>query len=156
MAYLDERNYNKANSYIEGNVVRIALPERLPEPKKKQDYEPIKRRKERKKAKRLSAAFAVFSIAAGITLMISVVTCISVQTEITTRLDNISTLEQKLLDAKEMNAQMETQISLFTDVTYIYETATVKLGMVPAGDAGTIYYDKSESEYVRQYEYIPE
>lgn len=156
MAYLDERNYSKTNNYIEGNVVRIALPERLPEPKKEQDYESIKRRKERKKAKRISPVFAIFSAAAGVVLMASVVACISIQTEITTRLENISALEQELLEAKEMNAQMETQMSLFTDITYIYETATVKLGMVPAGDAGTIYYDKSESEYVRQYEYIPE
>lgn len=156
MAYLDERNYNKTSDYIEGNVVRIALPERVPEPKREQDYEPIIRRKERKKAKRISLAFAAFSATAGIVLMMAVVTCISVQTEITTRLENISALEQQLLDAKEMNAQMETQISLFTDITYIYETATVKLGMVPADDASIIYYDKSESEYVRQYEYIPE
>lgn len=156
MAYLDERDYNKADSYIEGNVVRIALPKRLPEQEKKKDYEPVKRHKERKKAKRISPVLAVFSATAGVVLMLSVITCIKVQTEITARLDNIGTLEQQLLDAKEMNTRMETQISLFTDITYVYETATVKLGMVPAGDAGTIYYDKSESEYVRQYEYIPE
>ncbi len=156
MAYLDERGYNKTSSYIEGNVVRVAVPERIPAPKREQDYEPIKRRKQRQKAKRISPVLAFYSVAAGIVLMAMVVTCISVQTEITNRLDNIGTLEKQLLDAREMNAQMETQISLYTDATYIYDTATVKLGMVPADDASTIYYDKSESEYVRQYEYIPE
>ncbi len=156
MAYLDERKYNRANTYIEGNVVRIALPERLPEPEKKKDNIPVRRPKERKKAKRISPAFAMFSAAAGIVLTVMVIGCISVQTEITNRLDNISVLEQELLDTKELNAQMETQISLNTDITYIYETATVRLGMVPADAASTIYFDKSESEYVRQYEYIPE
>ena len=56
---------------------------------------------------------------------------------------------------QEQNTQLETEIALLTDGTYIYETAVVKLGMVPADESNIIYYDKTESEYVRQYEYVP-
>ena len=155
MAYLEEKNYRGRN-YVEGNVVRLAYPERIPEPEKRKKTAPAPKPKKRNKAKRLSPAFAVFSAVSGVVLMAALVNCISVQAEITGRLGNISSLESELLDMKENNSELETKISLLTDTTYIYNTATVKLGMVPASDDSIIYYDRTEGEYVIQNEYIPE
>lgn len=154
MADMEERNYRGRN-YIEGNVVRLAYPERIPEPERKKKPEPARRPKPGNKAKRISPAFAVFSAAAGVVIMAALVNCISVQAEITGRLENISGLESELLDMKESNSQLETKISLLTDATYIYNTATVKLGMVPASEDSVIYFDRTESEYVIQNEYVP-
>lgn len=154
MAGMEDRNYRGRN-YIEGNVVRLAYPERIPEPDRKKKPAPERKPKPRNKAKRISSVFAFVSAAAGVVLMAAVVNCISVQAEITNRLENISSLESELLDMKESNSQMETKISLLTDATYIYNTATVKLGMVPASEDSVIYFDRTENEYVIQNEYVP-
>ena len=42
------------------------------------------------------------------------------------------------------------------DLNKIYEIATKELGMVYARRDQVLLYDKTESEYVRQYEDIPE
>ena len=158
MAYNDEREYVD-RSYIYGNTVRVISPERLPQPDKKEETKPAQKPQirpgRRRRAKRLSPAFAIFSAAAGILVAAAAISCVVMQTDITTRLKRISGLEQELLDMQEQNTQLETEIALLTDGTYIYETAVVKLGMVPADESNIIYYDKTESEYVRQYEYVP-
>ena len=41
------------------------------------------------------------------------------------------------------------------DLEYIYKTATEEMGMVPAAEDQVIYFDRTESEYVRQNEDIP-
>ena len=42
------------------------------------------------------------------------------------------------------------------DLDYIYDVATKELGMVYANKDQILLYDKTESEYVRQYEDVPE
>ena len=43
----------------------------------------------------------------------------------------------------------------YVDLKHIYEVATGELGMVYPSDDQILYYDKTESGYVRQYEDIP-
>lgn len=152
MAYTQDRRYDRKD-YIDGNTVRLILPERTPEPEKKVEKKPV--RKPLKKANRISPAFAAFSAAAGVVIMAAAINCICMQTSVTTKLDNIAKLEKQLLELRESNSQLETKISSLTDINYIYETATLRLGMVPASDDSIIYFDKTESEYVRQNEFIP-
>ncbi len=152
MAYTQDRRYDRKD-YIDGNTVRLILPERTPEPEKKVEKKPV--RKPLKKANRISPAFAAFSAAAGVVIMAAAINCICMQTSVTTKLDNIAKLEKQLLELQESNSQLETKIASLTDINYIYETATLRLGMVPASDDSIIYFDKTESEYVRQNEFIP-
>ena len=56
---------------------------------------------------------------------------------------------------RTINSALENRISTLVDLDYIYQVATEELGMTYASDDQVIYYDKSESEYVRQYEDIP-
>ena len=42
------------------------------------------------------------------------------------------------------------------DLDHIYDVATKELGMVYANKNQILLYDKTESEYVRQYEDVPE
>ena len=51
---------------------------------------------------------------------------------------------------------LETSINTSIDLNEIYEIATKELGMVYAKKDQVLLYDKTESEYVRQYEDIPE
>ena len=54
------------------------------------------------------------------------------------------------------NRSLASKINTCTDLDYIYQVATEELGMVYPGEDQVIVYDRTESEYVRQYENIPE
>ena len=46
-------------------------------------------------------------------------------------------------------------IATYVDLDHIYDVATNKLGMIYAKKNQVITYEKTESEYVRQFEDIP-
>ena len=54
------------------------------------------------------------------------------------------------------NDALETRINTSIDLDNIYKIATEELGMVYANKDQVRMYNKTESEYVRQYEDIPE
>ena len=64
----------------------------------------------------------------------------------------VCTLEKKKAD----NDALETRINTSIDLDNIYKIATEELGMVYANKDQVRMYNKTESEYVRQYEDIPE
>ena len=67
----------------------------------------------------------------------------------------IEEMEQKLEKLTNENDAKEAGINAGIDLDEIYKTATGRLGMVYANKSRIIKYDKTESEYVRQYEDIP-
>lgn len=77
------------------------------------------------------------------------------QSSITSHQTTIGKLESQLSTLKTNNSATESRINAYVDLDYIYKVATEELGMTYASDNQVIYYDKSESEYVRQYEDIP-
>jgi cell division protein FtsB len=64
-------------------------------------------------------------------------------------------MERMLDDLREENDALETRINTSVDLDYIYKVATEELGMVYADESQVRLYNKTESEYVRQYEDIP-
>ena len=64
--------------------------------------------------------------------------------------------EEKREKMRTENDALETSINTSIDLNEIYEIATKELGMVYAKKDQVLLYDKTESEYVRQYEDIPE
>ena len=131
--------------YIEGNTVRKLEPERIPE-------QPVRRRDPRKsytirrnqeKALRMNLPYLVmFSY-------------IHVQSDMTARMDSIKNLEQELTTLKTQNNALETKINTYVDLDHVYKVATEELGMVYANKDQVLMYNRTESEYVRQYEDIP-
>ena len=65
-------------------------------------------------------------------------------------------LESEIETLKSENDALETSINTYVDLDHVYEVATKDLGMVYANKDQVILYDKTESEYVRQYEDIPQ
>ena len=53
------------------------------------------------------------------------------------------------------NDNFEKSIDTSVDLNYVYSVAVNELGMVHVGQDNIIQYEKTESEYVRQYEDIP-
>ena len=80
---------------------------------------------------------------------------LQVQASITANKNQIEKLESNLQTLKSDNNALEARISTYVDLKHIYEVATGELGMVYPSDDQILYYDKTESGYVRQYEDIP-
>lgn len=97
----------------------------------------------------------LLTIASMFTLYLCV-SYLQVQSSITARMHNIERLESRLEKLKAENDALETNINTSVDLNKIYEIATKELGMVYAKKDQVLLYDKTESEYVRQYEDIPE
>ena len=90
--------------------------------------------------------------------LITLVLCMNYlhkQASITTRINHIEDLELKLENLKSENDALQTRIDTYVDLDHVYKVATEELGMVYANKDQILLYDKTESEYVRQYEDIP-
>ena len=140
---------------VEGNTVRR---EEYIERKKKQEKEKIARstiRRNREKALQISIPYLLMLAAATVAVVAICVSYLKVQSSITSHQTTIGKLESQLSTLKTNNSATESRINAYVDLDYIYKVATEELGMTYASDNQVIYYDKSESEYVRQYEDIP-
>ena len=72
------------------------------------------------------------------------------------RIHHIEELEREIEQLRSNNDALQTRINTEIDLDHVYKVATEELGMVYANKDQVILYDKTESEYVRQYEDIPE
>ena len=143
--------------YIEGNTVRKLEPERIPE-------QPVRRRDPRKsytirrnqeKALYMDLPYVILLTVAAICTLYLCVNYLRLQSSINARIQNIEAQETKLENLKAENDALEIRINTYVDLDYIYKVATEELGMVYANKDQVLLYNKSESEYVRQYEDIP-
>ena len=99
-----------------------------------------------------------YVLALTIAALITLVLCMNYlhkQASITTRINHIEDLELKLENLKSENDALQTRIDTYVDLDHVYKVATEELGMVYANKDQILLYDKTESEYVRQYEDIP-
>ena len=78
------------------------------------------------------------------------------QSSISSHMENVEQLETRYETLKAENDALESSINTSVDLNYVYNVAINELGMVHAGKDSIINFDKTESEYVRQYEDIPE
>lgn len=157
-------------TYVSGNTVRVAEPAREPlqrparKPVRRQAPEPsVKRRqaqtqavkRNQEKALRMDLPYVVVLTLASVCALCICVSYLKVQSSIASRIDHIEALEQDLERLKSENDTLQTKINTDTDLERIFQIATEELGMVYANRDQVILYDKTESEYVRQYEDIP-
>ena len=160
-----------ARTYVDGNTVRKVQERRqealrqkrkqqkaLEREKILQDREKQYRAQQerlRNKTVEMDAPFiATLTIALTCTLLMCF-SYIRLQTNINTRIHSIELMKQQLDQLKSENDALQNSIDTSLDLDRIYRVATQELGMVYADYSQTILYDKTESEYVRQYENIP-
>lgn len=156
-------NFNQStyagSSFVDGNTVRRleAVPNVQPDkrsvPKKKQSRQVAKNQE---KALHMNGLY-VFALA--IAVIVTLIVCVQylqVQAEITYRLKNIHALEVKLTDITSQNDELDNRINSYIDLDNIYKVATEELGMSYATQDQISLYENSGSEYVRQYQDIPE
>lgn len=154
------RHPHHGSGYVEGSTVRKLEPEQVPvrreqtpeRIRKKADYR-VKRNQE--KALQMDLPFVIVLTVASICTLYLCVNYLRVQSSIAARIHNIEQYEKELEVLKAENDAMETSINTYVDLDYVYRVATEELGMVHADKDQVILYNKTESEYVRQYDDIP-
>ena len=75
--------------------------------------------------------------------------------ELTRTEQSVAALQSQLQDIQEQNNSLKESLSTTIDLDEVYQIATKRLGMVYADEKQVIYYNSSNSDYVRQYEAIP-
>lgn len=164
MARGEQQQKNRQyHNYIEGSAVRHSetVPKRVPErsvprPRRREQRVAAARiRSNRDKVQHISAPYLIVLVAATIMALGVCVSYLRVQASITANKNRIEKLESNLQTLKSDNNALEARISTYVDLKHIYEVATGELGMVYPSDDQILYYDKTESGYVRQYEDIP-
>lgn len=157
------QRYNQQTSYYDGNAAR-----KLQYAASQPDYEreeervapgvkpkpAVRRRKLRKPAMNLFSVLFL-TVAIGITVY-SCIEYLNVQTQITKKHNEIALLERDLAKMRNDNDANLAKIDTSVDWKYIYNYATTKLGMDYPDDSQVIFYESNVSNYVKQYEDIPE
>jgi cell division protein FtsL len=153
------RYQNNNIYYMEGNAARQL--QEIPSYPQNEDYDLEQQRvREIRRKPHRSVGIDVFSLliltmAIGLTFY----TCIeylSVQTGITRMDKQIAGLESDLTKMQNENNAALSSLNTSLDLNYIYQVATTELGMVYPNENQVITYQSTLSDYVRQYEEIPE
>ena len=169
-------NRYRTTAYVDGNTVRVAQPHAVPPrqygavsvPQRRYTAEPRPQPRQPQPRRRVryqeAAQTASISITFGSTLMLlaAVVAALFIgynylrlKSSLDVHMDTIKTLETRLDNLRTENDALERSIDTSVDLNYVYSVAVNELGMVRIGQNNIIQYDKTESEYVRQYEDLP-
>lgn len=159
-----QRQYN---NYIDGNTVRQFQTAPEFDRQRYREQEELDRRKrqaERNKRRRQEHAHVrgmdfVSMILLSAAIAVTFFVCIEylqVQSNKIQMDREISSLENEILELKDRNAAALENVEKNVDLNYIYEVATTKLGMVHPDKNQVIEYESTKSDYLRQYDEIPQ
>ena len=147
-------------AYVHGSAARKPEPARLPDQREQQD--PRRRvsksytvRRNQEKALQMDLPYVFLLTLAAVCALYICVNYLQVQSTMTARITNIERLEKQVEKLKSDNDALEISINTSVDLKEVYRIATEELGMVYANKKQVLLYDRTESEYVRQYEDIP-
>lgn len=154
---MNRRHRESERYYIDGNTARRLNTQ--PEPRRRaknqqvEQQEPVIRHE-----KRVSAFDLKYTLFLIISVVITLGTCFMYMhsnSELTKTEQSVAALQSQLKDVQEQNNSLKESLSTTIDLERIYQIATGRLGMVYADENQVIYYNSSNSDYVRQYESIP-
>lgn len=150
-----------ARTYIYGNTVRQA--EVMPKTREWEEEAPRRQKKvshqvqkNRKKVLHMNPAYVAFLTIAAVMALSVCVWYLQVRAELTSRSENITSLQQQLAQAKEENNTRYNAVMDSVNLETVREKAMGELGMVYANQEQIITYQNPVNDYVKQYEDIPE
>ncbi|MCU6747810.1 hypothetical protein OCV51_09125 [Faecalicatena acetigenes] len=149
---------NQRAFYVYGNTVRQA--EVLPKKETREHSGSTRKtsrqvKRNRNRALNMSPAYVGFLVAAAFCAVFVCMLYLQLQSDIVSRSENITALQQELADLTEAN---DTAYNAATDSVNLEEVrskAMNELGMVYAAQGTVIEYDSPTSDYVKQYSDIP-
>lgn len=130
------------------------VPARRPQPEPSRGPK-TKTLKNRERARQMNLGYVVFLTIAAIAVLLTCINYLQLQSEITNRMNHISTLEAELNTMKVENDAEYNRVTSSVDLEHVKEVAIGELGMVYATEEQVRLYENQESDYVRQYEDIP-
>lgn len=148
-------NTYKNSDYVTGTAARkLETPVRPIERQEKRHTVTVRRNQE--KALPMDLPYVIMLTLAAICTLYLCINYLQLQSAVAARLNHIEALEKSIETLKADNDALETRINTSVDLDYVYQVATEELGMVYANKDQVRLYKRTESEYVRQYEDIPE
>ncbi|MCI8323269.1 MAG: cell division protein FtsL [Lachnospiraceae bacterium] len=141
--------------YVQGNTVRNIQPERRTTDRPNRKVNNTVRRN-REKAKHMSAGYVLFLLTALVATGIILVYYIGLQSDITNSVKHISVLERQLNELKVANEEDYSRISSSVDLEEIRRIAIQELGMQYAQEGQIISFASENSDYVKQMAEIPQ
>ena len=154
MTAYQDYSKGKATPYIRGNVVtkpKIAPPQ----PKKKQHVS-RQIRENRAREASMNAGMMVFLACATIAMVVICVVYLSLHAQITSQLQEITSLESQVADTKADNDARYNAINESVSLDEVRNRAVNELGMTYVTDSQIITYDAPQEDYISQKEAIPE
>lgn len=142
--------------YIDGNTARKlqTLPSRGTKTAHRVKKQPI--RQKRIKVAPMNLGYISFMIASVLVVCIVLMGYVNLQSDITNRVTHISKMESQLNSMKLENDETYTKIMSSVDLEEIKRIAISELGMKYAKEGQVITYSGEGSDYVRQYDDIPD
>ena len=143
----------RSTTYIEGNTVRKE--ERYYYIEEQQEKRSYRARRNQEKASYMTLPYVVVLALASVVILMMAFSYIQARSALSVHQKQISSMEAQLTRLKASNDNLEAKIEASTDLEEVYRIATQEMGMVFPNQDQLILYDRVESEYVRQNEYIP-
>ncbi|MCR5666580.1 MAG: hypothetical protein K6G01_07090 [Eubacterium sp.] len=146
----------KSYYYIEGNTVREVLPEQAPiERERRRRHIDQQTRRNRQRAKSLSAGTVAFMTGALVALGLVAAVYLHLQADVRELKSNNVTMQNELISMQDANDAYEKEIETSVSLTDIKKKAIKELGMqYPSADQ-IVYYNVESKDYMQQYADIP-
>ena len=162
MAARRRKRVPQTEEYVEGNTVRKV--ERVPRYEEQERGHQQKRnvshtvtvRRNQEKALRMSKSYVVFLTMAVTVFGIFCGAYIKLQSDVTARMKKIASLESQVTDLKADNDEAYKRINTAVDLDAIKEKAINELGMFYATQDQIVYYSVDKTDYMNQYNEIPQ
>lgn len=159
--YADHRGTGRSASaaYVYGNTV--AKPVYEPDRERVHRQRPQKKassqvRRNRKQAMHMNAAYVIFLTVAAIAVLIICINYIRLQSTITEHSKSITAMQEELANLREENTTRENAVLDSVNLDEVRNRAQNDLGMVYATPDQIVTYEDPATDYVRQFENIPE
>ena len=155
--YTDRRKTSNRdrNSYVNGAAVRKLQTDR-PEREQRNRTQVNIHHRAKGKTEHMSLAYTLFlAFASALTLGVCA-GYLQIQADNTSKVKELAVLEETLSDLKVENDDEYNRVTTSVDLEEIREIAVNELGMVFANADQVVLYDGSGSDYVKQYQEIPE
>ncbi len=136
-------------NYVNGNAVRKSEVRRRPEEAPVRQVQPAVR-KNREKARRMSAGYVIFLAAAMCAVAFILVNYVQLQAELTSRIRQVSTKESELNSLKSENDEEYNRIINSINLEEIKRIAIGELGMIYAQEGQIVPYSNKNNDYMRQ------
>lgn len=151
------------NYYINGNTVRELETPVRPQRKSREEIEQINRKRRRKRAARrnrqramdMNRGYVAFLTICVVAVALSAVMLVKLQSQVTTRMNRIASLQSQINDLKAENDAKYKNIMTSVDIGHIKDVAINELGMRYPTEEQIVYYTVETSNFMDQYCDIP-